>query len=177
MYNIVCLLQGRSDPFPVNIDETQTVGHLKKEIRKENSEALAAVDAVELKLYYINITSDEPNKQNYTKQVDNIFQNLSECKPLDPLNKLSKIEKGFPKGRVHIFVPLPPGESIHPRTCGAVAETMLSPSQPPILFAEDPLSRLSTSANAKPLLSNFGKWFKRLVWSWSAAPDARVSRP
>jgi hypothetical protein len=157
MYNIGCLLQGRSDPFPVNIDETQTVGHLKKEIKKENSEALAAVDAMELKLYSVNITSDEPNKQNYTKQVDNIFQNLSEHKPLDPLHELSEIKKGFPEGMVHILVPLPPGESIHSRACGAVAETMLSPSQPPISFAEVPLSRLSISANAKPQSSNFGK--------------------
>jgi hypothetical protein len=122
MYTIFCLLEGDYDPFSVKIDETESVDALKKAIKAENSATFEGVDARGLKLYHVNFKYDESDEQGSITQVNAVLQGLSNNKPLSALRELSDIEEGFPKGMVHILARLPPGESIHSRTCGGVAE-------------------------------------------------------
>jgi hypothetical protein len=121
MYTIFCLLEGRGGPFPIDINETQTVAHLKKEIKKEKAVALADVDADDLKLYHVNFKYDDSDEQARITQVNKALQDLE---PLRPMRKLSNIENGFPEVEdlVHVLVQLPPSESINSR----VAEMLRS---------------------------------------------------
>jgi hypothetical protein len=116
MYTIFCLLEGRGGPFPVDINETQTVAHLKDAIKTKKSVALADVDADDLTLYHVNlkyVNSDEQARITQVKEA------LKGSEPLGPLRKLSNIKDGFPEDEdlVHIIVQLPPSESIDSRAC------------------------------------------------------------
>jgi hypothetical protein len=122
MYSIYCLLEGLGSPFPVDIDKTRTVGHLKQEIKKEKAVALAGVDADNLNLYHVTIPST--NQQVYTEEANKIFKDLSNHTPLNPSDTLSAIEGGFPERTLHILIHLPQSESIDSRACSAVTETM-----------------------------------------------------
>ena len=48
-----CILDMSSRAFPVDILDSKTVGHLKEEIVKKNSNALANVDAGQLELWKV----------------------------------------------------------------------------------------------------------------------------
>jgi hypothetical protein len=104
------------------MDETQCVADLKKEIKKEISVALAAVEAKDLQLYHVNVAYDTFSDEELIEQAKGVIQDLS---PLDAFVELSTLEKGFPEGEIHILIQLPPSESIDPRAYGAIAETML----------------------------------------------------
>jgi hypothetical protein len=123
MYTIFCLLEDRGGPFPVDIDQTRTVGHLKDAIRSKNPVTLATVDAKDLTLYHVNRKYDEKlDKEARDEQVNKALQDVD---PLESLHKLSNLPDTFPdkENMVHIIVRLPPGESI--RACD-VAEMLRS---------------------------------------------------
>ena len=122
MYTIYCLLEGEKNLFPVKIDEDMSAGFLMKEIKKEKSVALKTVDANNLKLYHVGIELDESDEQLHITRANEVFQDLGKSTPLREWRTLSEVEKGFPKGFLHILVQLPPSESIHSRACGAVAD-------------------------------------------------------
>ena len=123
MYTITCLVEGEGIPFPVDIDGDPLVCQLKSLIKKEKPVTLANVNPHNLKLYHVNLESDESDKQEHITHANEVLQGLTKHKPLKPLLKLSKIEEGFPDGAIHILVQLPPSESIHSRACGAFADT------------------------------------------------------
>jgi hypothetical protein len=120
-YTIFCLLEGQGrDAFPVDIDKTRTVGHLKNAIKSEKPVDLAAVDPDHLKLYYVNLEFDKPDEGGHITRAKQIFKDLSTNKPLKVYLKLSEIDGGLIDGgflekRLHVLVQLPPGESI--RAC------------------------------------------------------------
>ena len=119
--DVFCFIPGDDSTFSVSIDETELVDNLKKKIKAEMGQELEHVAVATLALYHINIKFDESDE--HITQANEIFQDLSKHKQLK-LNEwhvLSEIEKGFPKGFLHILVQLPPSESIHSRACGAVA--------------------------------------------------------
>jgi hypothetical protein len=114
MYTIFCLFEDRGGPFPVDIDETRTVGHLKKAIKQEKPVDLADVDADHLNLYHVNLKYVNSDEQ---ARITRVKEALKGLEPLGPLRKLSNIEDGFPEDEdsVHIIVQLPPSESIDSR--------------------------------------------------------------
>ena len=122
-YTLVCIIIGESTAFPVKIDETQTVGELKKFIKKETEPDLDGVAAHRLTLYKVNI--DMSDKAKFTKEVQDISQDLSKTEKelFNPSEELSHVFKSPDplKGNIHILIQLP-GESIDPKVGGAVAE-------------------------------------------------------
>src|SRR5258706_4934014 len=119
MYTIFCLLKGETVPFPVEIDETKSVGVLKDHIKEEMS--AVDVEARKLELYHVNIKFDESHEERHIAQANEVLQG-STRQPLRLWLTLSKIAEGFPEGELHILIQLPPGESIHSRACGTAAE-------------------------------------------------------
>jgi hypothetical protein len=148
MYTIFCLLEGEYTPFSVHIDQTRCVADLKKAIKEKCQVTFAAVDANNLKLYHVNFEYDDSDEEKCITQVNEVLQGLSNAKPLRALQKLSKIEKGFPQEIVHILVRLPPSESIHSMACGAVAETPPPNTLHPIICP-----RLHRPSNNAPIVN------------------------
>ena len=135
-YTLYCAIIGRNDNdiFPIHINETQTVGELKHEIKKK---AETTGSAHNLKLYKvdINISDDDDDDDdetfnvstNYKQVMEKISQNTTYTQEIqdlstkpkqvltNPLRKLSAIFRKSPPcvdETIHILVELPPGESI-----------------------------------------------------------------
>jgi hypothetical protein len=108
MYTIFCLFEDRGGPFPVDIDETRTVGHLKKAIKQEKPVDLADVDADHLNLYLGGIPTDKPG---YMEQAYAKFKELSEVDLLSPLDELEIIFESPPaRQTIHILIRYPRGK-------------------------------------------------------------------
>jgi hypothetical protein len=117
---VFCLIIGGPE-FPVNIDETQTVGALKDKI-KEKAKIPGPPNA--LTLYRINVTGRDA--QTRMETVVREAQNIRSFGALDPLRSLAVVfaapdavtgagsvtATGLPSGTIHILVELPLGESI-----------------------------------------------------------------
>jgi hypothetical protein len=115
MYIINCLLEGEQEHFTVEMDEPRNVSYLKMAIKREKAVALADVDANYLKLYDANLEYD---KANYIKQVDDKFEELSKCEPLEPFCELEDFLGRVPaRHTIHIFVRRPEGTSIDSKAC------------------------------------------------------------
>ena len=98
---------GLSNPFPVDIAPTLTVGHLKKAIKEEKKNVLGSNDADQLILWKVSIPVDA-NLNDSLKNLD-----LTNKEPLNPVDELSEV---FPnpleRKHLHIVAQLPhAGES------------------------------------------------------------------
>jgi len=134
MYTLFCVIIGeRTDSFPIHIDETQTVGDLKREIKKKNAQLLSSIDARTLTLYKADIDIDVDDTAY--KQVIQQISNYTVTAPMEPLiNPSHKLSAKFGQStpaeqRIHILVEQPPGQStdpIDPSVCDDVAETVLT---------------------------------------------------
>jgi hypothetical protein len=102
------MIPGGNAAFPVDIEETRTVDHLKKEIKTEKKEEFNALDADALNLYKINV---DGSNEDYIERVNRLALDLSSLKTLDPLKKLSKVFEGTspPEETIHILVQPPKG--------------------------------------------------------------------
>ena len=102
--------------FPVDIDETDTVGDLKKEIKKKKKK-LDYIDAHELSLYKINVKIHDTN---YDDQIEAMCKSDFVFTPeefLIPMRKVSHYFKNDSEMAVEVLVVPPQGESIDPRMC------------------------------------------------------------
>jgi hypothetical protein len=99
---IFCTIQDHNNPFPVDIEENQTVGDLKKAIKEEDPHAFADLDADDLILYHIEVPDDE-------NMANNVTAIMQEPPPaLRPTVELLDLFPETPKGRtVHILVNIP----------------------------------------------------------------------
>jgi len=84
-YTFLCFLIGDRATFPVDIEQTKLVGHLKKEIKKEIPNTLNHIDAKDLTLYKVEV--DASHKPTYLRQLD------EKSKTLDPLSELNDPQK------------------------------------------------------------------------------------
>jgi Crinkler effector protein N-terminal domain len=112
---LFCIVSDGTTPFPVAIDETQSVGELKKAIKKETKPGLDAFAPHELTLYKINV--DISNDDTWDKTIHDISRGdykFSEKKKLNPTFKVSEYPggTGFPEKTIHILVDFPSGEPI-----------------------------------------------------------------
>jgi len=114
---IWCFLVGGPNIFPVDIDATKTVGHLKIKIKEGNPVDLKNLDPVYLTLYRLEVddSDDEPNHVNHLNQ---LAQNLNVGNALHSWKPLSEVWIEAPQGKRYcIVVQAPKGESIY---CGGV---------------------------------------------------------
>ena len=119
-YTLFCLIPSSKSYFSIDIDENKTVGHLKKEIKKEKSVELKALDADALRLYKINVDISDKNKRQ--KIIEEIYQGDYEFTSKEFLHPIDELEVVFessapPRQTIHILVLLPEGESMDPRMC------------------------------------------------------------
>jgi hypothetical protein len=126
-YKLFCFIPGDKCEFPVDIDETQTVGDLKKKIKEEKALKLNAFDAAELTLYKVNVDiSSQDTRRTILKAISNNTYGFDPQKEeLAPSWKISEYFEKDSDKTIDVLVELPPGEPIHSRACGDVAETML----------------------------------------------------
>jgi len=110
MYTIWCIVVDETTPFPVKIDETESVDVLKDHIKRKKEKSLEAYDADQLTLYKIDVPFEGSGK--HLEAVQEISQNLSEQTSLDRWIELSTIEGEFPQGMLHILIEPPAGELI-----------------------------------------------------------------
>jgi hypothetical protein len=108
LYLIFCVLQGETSIIgAIRIDETETVGELKMQIKNKNPNDLANIAADNLTLYSIDVVCPDQNER--ANLLIQKTQQLTSLQPLDPLCTLSEVWKdGTPKGgMIHIMVQLP----------------------------------------------------------------------
>src|SRR5258706_5380539 len=130
MYTVFCLLEGETVHFPVEIDETKSVGGLKKSIKEERPDV--DVVAVKLELYQIDV--DASDLQKAIKDVETLAPKLIPTDRLNPTLDLSDIfPEGVPRKKIHFLVRVPNGESFSSRPARDVAEIVLSLTTPCIV--------------------------------------------
>ena len=113
-YTLYCIIADTWSIFPIDIEKTKTVGHLKKTIRDNAPVELGGYDPHTLILHQINITAEESENENRLEEVREACQCLSQQKSLKPLVKLSTVFAMEPPsdGHIHILVTKPQaGES------------------------------------------------------------------
>ncbi|KAI9450412.1 hypothetical protein F5148DRAFT_1290817 [Russula earlei] len=104
MLELFACLKGTDSPFPVNIERTRTVGHLKEAILQRKPNALKDFDADQLVLYKVEVIYVDAKTLKAT--VEEAVKGLD---PLEnPLLSLSHIfETPVPSGTISIIVQLP----------------------------------------------------------------------
>ena len=109
---IWCFLVGGPNLFPVDIDPTNTVAHLKIKIKEENPLDLKNIAPVYLKLYRLEV-DDSDDEQNLVNHFNQLAQNSNMGDPLNSWTPLSEIWIEAPQGkRYRIVIQAPKGESI-----------------------------------------------------------------
>jgi len=98
--------------FPVDIEPSKTVGHLKATIKEENSQAFKDVDAKTLRLWKVSIAVDSSFKERIETSI------FVDEESLKPIEELSDIFPELPsRKQVHIVVKPPfDGENFPYRT-------------------------------------------------------------
>jgi hypothetical protein len=122
------VLERSTSAFPVNMQEDETVGDLKDEIKRKNPNMFHGIDAAQLDLWKVSDCTDErdmvltthvfkvsiADNKNLAKSVGEV--ELNEDDSLLATMKLSDVFKDYPakEGHIHIIVRSPPvsGESV-----------------------------------------------------------------
>ena len=103
-----CFLVGGDRTFPVDIDETQTVGHLKRAIKEEMYYSAPAFD---LTLYQVAIDQSHDRTTRISK-LKKLSEDLHKCTLLDEQESLDVLGTDPPPGQTYfILVQLPGSES------------------------------------------------------------------
>jgi hypothetical protein len=103
---LFCLVDGEatSNAFPVEIESTKTVGHLKDLIKDDNAIAFADIDAKMLTLWRVSIPVVAADKHIVISL--NEIESKTELVPTDDLSDV--FEEKPPKRMIHILVQRPP---------------------------------------------------------------------
>ncbi|KAF9527619.1 hypothetical protein CPB83DRAFT_855728 [Crepidotus variabilis] len=106
-YTIFCAIQHEWTPFPVDIKNDSTVGHLKDAIKAKNTARFGSIDAHTLTLYRVDV--DVGGSTAKERQAALAQMILTES--LDPLKKLYKLYSSQPPDdTIHILVQPPAPE-------------------------------------------------------------------
>jgi hypothetical protein len=114
-YKLFCFLVGGNGVFLVNIDKTETVGDLKKEIKKEKPADLRDIDADKLTLFEAEVEVKGPYTRQQRTEILNhlnqLSQNLTPDNALLEEMLLSEIHCEPSPGKKHyIIVQAPKGQ-------------------------------------------------------------------
>ena len=109
IYNLSCAILGqKTDAFTVKIDDAQTVGKLKEEMKKVMPKTLGSFDNSALTLYKVDIDTpgDYTAYQQVIEQISRNAVTASKEPLINPLTELSAIfGQSIPaKGRIHILI-------------------------------------------------------------------------
>jgi len=100
-YEIFCVIENISGPFSVDVTADVTISNLKRRIKDQNANILRDVDAIQLKLWRVEIPDDQ--------EID--FSSLAPEDELKPTWDISDYWKNVPlKKHVHVLVKLPAGK-------------------------------------------------------------------
>ncbi|KAF9349932.1 hypothetical protein BGX26_011839 [Mortierella sp. AD094] len=105
LLSLFCLVDGEatSNAFPVEIESTKTIGHLKDLIKAKKANNFHDVDADDLILWRVSIPDDDDDEQPI------LLENVPERKKLKATTKLSKVfDSELPEDTIHIIVQRPP---------------------------------------------------------------------
>ena len=109
-----CFIIGDIETWPVKIDFTETVSHLKKEIKQENPD----LNTPGVTLYRAAVDeSINKQRENRMNEPNRLCQDLKECKELDDeQHLLGDIFDEVPQGKIcYVLVRTPEGDSIDSR--------------------------------------------------------------
>jgi len=116
-YTLNCIVLGEKSAFPVKINNTQSVGDLKKEIREQKAPEFNSFAPDKLKVYKLNIAISDPD---YPKVQADISGKKFECNETDKLEPVVGLSEYFgdsnppKKSAIHIVVVTPQSKSIDP---------------------------------------------------------------
>ncbi|KAF9397484.1 hypothetical protein BGZ76_008384, partial [Entomortierella beljakovae] len=99
---IFCVVDSDSTPFPVDINPNDTIGDLKKAIKKEKAFEFAEIDADKLALWHINLEI-----KDYDEDLPIQLEALPSAKKLRSTSKVSKIFLNVPEDTIHTLVQKP----------------------------------------------------------------------
>ncbi|KAF9345759.1 hypothetical protein BGX34_004507 [Mortierella sp. NVP85] len=100
---LLCLIDGTDTPFPVDIEPTKTVGHLKQVIKTGKSPKLDRVAADELTLWNVSFPVVPKKDRKAISLCDVLVKEL-----FDEVTDLSEVFTGEPpKKTIHVIVQLP----------------------------------------------------------------------
>jgi uncharacterized protein YbdZ (MbtH family) len=96
---LFCLVQGAPTAFPVDIDSSLTVGHLKKAIKAEKANDFANIDADRLRLWKVEIPVGNDVIQGHA---------LEDNSQLPPTDYLDEHWTDTPlRKHIHVIIKLP----------------------------------------------------------------------
>ncbi|KAG0051593.1 hypothetical protein BGZ89_003482 [Linnemannia elongata] len=96
-----------ADAFPIDIDASKTIGHLKQLIKNHNPRSVGALDARKLRLWHINIPYAHERGYEDTIRLQEV---CGRCL-LAPYLKLGDFFGTKPDGqKIHVLVELPEGQ-------------------------------------------------------------------
>ncbi|KAG9061395.1 hypothetical protein KI688_007379 [Linnemannia hyalina] len=96
-----------ADAFPIDIDPSKTIGHLKQLIKNHNPRSVSDLDARKLRLWHINIPY--AHERGYEDTI-RLHEVCGTCL-LAPYLKLKDFFGTNPDGKkIHILVELPEGQ-------------------------------------------------------------------
>ncbi|KAF9915519.1 hypothetical protein BX616_005998 [Lobosporangium transversale] len=96
--SLVCILDGASTTFEVDINPRRTINYLKKAIKKEKENALQGIDANELNLYHVSVPDE-----GTTVNIANVESKESLTRGSIKLSNLFGTSP-LPEETIHIFV-------------------------------------------------------------------------
>jgi len=108
LYKVSCIIPNGHPAVSYNVNETDTVSELKKQIKLDNK---LVFPSAELTLFELNI--DSSGEDRYIEEVKLLAENLAGLTKLESMSSMVDVFKGAvpPKNKVHILVQLPKGES------------------------------------------------------------------
>ena len=100
-YEIFCVIENISGPFSVDVTADVTISNLKRRIKDQNANILRDVDAIQLKLWRVEIPDDQ--------EID--FSSLAPEDELKPTRRINRYwEATPPEEHVHVLVKPPAGK-------------------------------------------------------------------
>ena len=106
------MIIGHHSTIPVSINETETVGHLKKVIKEKKKPELDACAASALTLFRVGIEiAKSGDKRTRIEELKRLSRNLNEDEALDEEAQISTILGKNPLEKDYILVRLPEGHS------------------------------------------------------------------
>ena len=113
MPSIYCSLVGEDEVFLVDIDESQTLDHLKEAIRAKRKRVPGVFDAHDLTLYQ-GVLDESHSPGMRLLEIKRLSENLHTCPKLDPFGQPSTMSQSPPTGKLYIIlIQIPQCESIY----------------------------------------------------------------
>jgi hypothetical protein len=121
-YTLICFKPGDKSIFPVDIEKTKTVGHLKDEIKKKKPQTFANVEADHLTLFKTKVDISDDDEPEILDRISKGIYKFELMLMLKPARKISCYFKEDAEETLEVLVEIsgPPGEPMNSRACDDV---------------------------------------------------------